>query len=64
MQEEVEYKHGDFHCQAKQCHALDSHNFAGKPRDRAKEAHDWRKQKMMDTYEAYMLEVKCAQQAL
>ena len=49
VQEEVEYKHGDFNCRAKQCHALDSHNFAGKPRDRAKEAHGRWKQKMMDT---------------
>ena len=64
MQEEVEYKHGDFHCWATQCHALDPHNFAGKPRDRAKEAHGRRKQKMMDTYKAYVLEDKSVQQAL
>ena len=41
-----------------------THNFARRPRDRAKEAHDRRKQKMMDTYEACVLEVKGAQQAL
>ena len=64
MQEEMEYRHGDFHRRAKQCHALDAHSFASKPRDRAKEAHDRRKQKMLDTYEAYVLEVKGAQQAL
>ncbi len=64
MQEEVEYRYGDFNRRAKQCHALDSHNFTGRPRDRAKEAHDRRKQKMMDTYEAYVLEVKGAQQVL
>ncbi len=64
VQEEVEYKHEDFHHRAQQCHALNPHNFAGKPRDAAKEALGRRKQKMMDAYEAYHLEVKGAQQAL
>ena len=64
VQEEVEYRQGDFHRRAKQCHALDAHSFANKPRTAAKEAHDRRKQKMMDAYEVYVLEVKGAQQAL
>ncbi len=58
VQEEVGYRHGDFHRRAKQCHALDAHSFAGKPRAEAKEAHDRRRQKMLDTFEAYILEVK------
>ena len=45
VQEELEQKCQEFHCRAKQCHALDPHNYAGKP----KEAHDQHKQKMMDT---------------
>ncbi len=54
VQEEVEYRHGDFHRRAKQCHALDAHSFAGKPSVKGKEAHDRRKQKMLDAYEVYV----------
>ncbi len=60
----MEYKHWDFHHRGKQCHGLDPHNFASKPRDRDREAHGRRKQKMMDTYKAYVLEVKSTQQML
>ena len=57
-------RQGSRHCWAKQCHALDLHSYAGKPKERTKGAHDQWKQKMLDTYEAYALEVKGAQQAL
>ena len=64
VQEELDHKQGEFTKRAKQCHALDPHGYAGKLKDTVKGLHDQRRQKMLGTCEAYILEVKGAQQAL
>ncbi len=64
MQEELDHMQGEFIKRAKQCPTLDPHNYAGKPKKTAKGVHDQRRQKMFNTYEASILEVKGAQQGL
>ena len=43
---------------------MDLHGYAGKPNEMVRGVHDQLRQKILDTYEAYLLEVKDAQQAL
>ncbi len=64
VQKELDPKQVEFPKRAKQCHALGSHGYVGKPKETVKGSHNQRRQKMLYTYEANILEVKSAQQAL